>query len=90
MVATVSARCVIGVDVGGTKLLAGVVDEELNMRHRAQRSSQELSGPALLDALGDAGRAAVVLLDDCQWADEPTIKLLGAWQRRPVHPHQAR
>lgn len=51
MVATVSARCVIGVDVGGTKLLAGVVDEELNMRHRAQRSSQELSGPALLDAL---------------------------------------
>src|SRR5207248_5097895 len=32
--------------------------------------------------LGEPGRAAVVLLDDCQWADEPTVKLLAAWQRR--------
>jgi two-component system sensor kinase len=37
---------------------------------------------ALLDALGDAECPALVLLDDCQWADELTLKLLAAWQRR--------
>jgi two-component system sensor kinase len=37
---------------------------------------------ALLDALGAAQHPAVVLLDDCQWADELTLKLLGDWQRR--------
>ncbi|HET6818002.1 MAG TPA: ATP-binding protein [Mycobacteriales bacterium] len=43
----------------------------------------------LVDALGDAERHAVVLLDDCQWADEATIRLLSRWQReisdRPAH-----
>ncbi len=34
---------------------------------------------AFLDALGDASRPALVLLDDCQWADEPTIRLLERW-----------
>jgi PAS domain S-box-containing protein len=37
---------------------------------------------ALLDALGSAERPALVVLDDCQWADELTLKLLGHWQRR--------
>src|SRR5262249_35624384 len=32
---------------------------------------------ALLDAVGTAERPALVLLDDCQWADELTLKLLG-------------
>ncbi len=53
MVATVAARCVIGVDVGGTKLLAGVVDETLAVRHRAQRSSQNLEIGPLLDSLAE-------------------------------------
>jgi signal transduction histidine kinase len=35
----------------------------------------------LVDAIGGAGRHAVVLLDDCQWADEATVRLLGRWQR---------
>jgi two-component system sensor kinase len=39
---------------------------------------------ALLDALGSAGRPALVLLDDCQWADELTLKLLEYWQRRQL------
>ncbi|MBI3977021.1 MAG: PAS domain S-box protein [Chloroflexi bacterium] len=37
---------------------------------------------ALLDALGSSTRPALVLLDDCQWADELTLKLLGEWQRQ--------
>ena len=37
---------------------------------------------ALLDALGSPGQPALVLLDDCQWADELTLKLLNHWQRR--------
>ncbi len=44
------------------------------------RSLQALA--ALLDALGTEDRPALVLLDDCQWADELTLKLVGAWQRR--------
>ncbi|HEV3354646.1 MAG TPA: EAL domain-containing protein [Acidimicrobiales bacterium] len=38
--------------------------------------------PVLLDALGSESRPALVLLDDCQWADEVTIRLLDRWQRQ--------
>src|SRR3954471_11749475 len=48
--------------------------------HGEQRSLQALV--RLLDSLGDAERPAVLLLDDCQWADELTISLLNAWQTR--------
>jgi glucokinase len=34
------AGCVIGVDLGGTKLLGGVVDERLNVHHRAHRRAR--------------------------------------------------
>ncbi len=37
---------------------------------------------ALLDAVGGPECPALVVLDDCQWADELTLKLLGHWQRR--------
>ncbi len=36
---------------------------------------------AVLEALGDAQTPALVLLDDCQWADELTLKLLEAWAK---------
>jgi signal transduction histidine kinase/tRNA A-37 threonylcarbamoyl transferase component Bud32 len=43
----------------------------------------------LVESIGTEGRHAVVLLDDCQWADEATITLLARWQRevsdRPSH-----
>lgn len=41
---------------------------------------------ALLDAIGPAAGAALVLLDDAQWADDSTLKLLRFWQdrRRPA------
>jgi signal transduction histidine kinase/tetratricopeptide (TPR) repeat protein len=40
----------------------------------------------LLDSLGTADRPAVVILDDCQWADESSLKLLRAWGRaEPLH-----
>ncbi|HEV3024512.1 MAG TPA: AAA family ATPase, partial [Pirellulales bacterium] len=37
---------------------------------------------SLLDALGTPECPALVLLDDCQWADEQTLQLLDAWQQR--------
>jgi two-component system sensor kinase len=46
------------------------------------RTMQALA--ALLDALGSTERPALVLLDDCQWADELMVKLLGYWQRRQL------
>ena len=47
-----SAGCVIGVDLGGTKLLAGVVDADLNVHHRVFRHAREGKGPdQLLDVL---------------------------------------
>jgi hypothetical protein len=44
------------------------------------RTLQALS--ALLDGLGTSDRPALVLLDDCQWADQLTLKLLVHWSRR--------
>src|SRR5436190_1908545 len=51
MVAAVAAAsCVIGVDLGGTKLLAGVVDERLRVHHRASRQANGLEAADLIDA----------------------------------------
>lgn len=36
----------------------------------------------LLQALGTAQRPALVVLDDCQWADELALKLITQWQKR--------
>ena len=46
------------------------------------RSEQALT--AFLDALGTTGRPVLVLLDDCQWADQLTLKVLNNWQRQPA------
>ena len=35
-----------------------------------------------LDALGSAERPALIILDDCQWADGLTIKLITHWSRQ--------
>jgi glucokinase len=54
--------CVIGVDLGGTKLLAGAVDRELNVHHRAYRPVQARDQAQLLDWIVEAveeARAAV-------------------------------
>ncbi len=48
------------------------------------RSVQALT--ALLDAVGDANRPVLVLLDDCQWADQLTLKVLRSWQERHLLP----
>lgn len=45
-----SAECVIGVDLGGTKLLAGVLDGQLNVQHRTYRAVHGLDQRELLEA----------------------------------------
>jgi len=52
----VSTGCVIGVDLGGTKLLAGAVDPALNVHHRATRPSRGSGQAAVLDTVVDAVR----------------------------------
>jgi glucokinase len=52
----VSTGCVIGVDLGGTKLLAGAVDPALNVHHRATRPSRGVGQAAVLDTVVDAVR----------------------------------
>ena len=47
-------RRTIGVDMGGTKLLAGAVDIGLEVHHRAQRTLTGLDQSALLDIAVDA------------------------------------
>jgi signal transduction histidine kinase len=39
---------------------------------------------ALLASLGRPGRPALVVLDDCQWADDLTVSVLSAWTSRGV------
>jgi glucokinase len=48
------ARRIIGVDLGGTKLLAGAVDPSLGVHHRVQRTVTGLPQRALLDVAVDA------------------------------------
>jgi glucokinase len=52
---------VIGVDVGGTKILAGVIDEDGRIEHRRERETSVDSQDALIDELGGAVEE---LLDD--------------------------
>jgi len=47
-------RRTIGVDMGGSKLLAGAVDAELSVHHRAQRALAGLDQAALLNVAVDA------------------------------------
>src|SRR5205807_6013017 len=54
IVPTMPARRTIGVDMGGTKLLAGAVGAGLEVHHRAQRVLKGLDQQALLDAAVDA------------------------------------
>jgi glucokinase len=53
-VAKVPHECVIGVDIGGTNLVAGAVDEQLGVQHRTRRSVAFRELPALLDTITDA------------------------------------
>ncbi|HEY1522498.1 MAG TPA: ROK family protein [Solirubrobacteraceae bacterium] len=48
------ARRIIGVDMGGSKLLAGAVDGELSVHYRTQRSMTGLDQAALVDASVEA------------------------------------
>jgi glucokinase len=48
------ARRAIGVDLGGTKLLAGAVDQSLGVHHRVQRTVTGLDPGALLDVAVEA------------------------------------
>jgi glucokinase len=47
-------RRTIGVDIGGTRLLAGAVDAELGVHHRTQRAVSGLDHASLLTAAIDA------------------------------------
>ena len=49
---------VIGVDLGGTKLLAGMVDASLNVHHRAHRLARGSDTAQVLDTIVDAVREA--------------------------------
>ena len=54
MVADMAADCVIGVDLGGTKVLAGAVDSDQQVHHRAQRTVLGLEQSPLLDTIVDS------------------------------------
>jgi glucokinase len=49
-----TAECVIGVDLGGTKLLAGAIDAGLEVHHRIYRAEPMDDQRKLLDAIVDA------------------------------------
>jgi glucokinase len=59
MVADMAAGCVIGVDLGGTKLLAGTVDSRLDVHHRAYRLARPDDTAALIDQLVETVQEAI-------------------------------
>src|ERR671916_512722 len=54
MVAAVVERGVIGVDLGGTKLLAGAIDADLAVHHRTNRPVLGLDQDGLVQMVADA------------------------------------
>jgi glucokinase len=54
-----AAGCVIGVDLGGTKLLAGTVDSKLEVHHRVYRLARPDDTGALIDQLVEAVQEAI-------------------------------
>ncbi len=53
-----ASGCVIGVDLGGTKLLAGTVDASLHVHHRAHRFARGEDTAQVLDTIVEAVREA--------------------------------
>ena len=72
MEAQVGEGCVIGVDLGGTKLLAGAIDPDLAIRSRVRRTVQGLGRQDLLDAIVAAVEEALGAI-----ADEPLALGIG-------------
>src|SRR5438067_12121347 len=70
MVADMASTCVVGVDLGGTKVLAGALDEEMNVHHRAQRVAHGLDQQALLDEI-------VGLVEEVKAAADAPIEAVG-------------
>jgi glucokinase len=64
------ARRVIGVDLGGTKLLGGVVDPSLGVHHRTQRAVAGLDQRTLLQVAVDA-------VTECRAAADAEIEAVG-------------
>jgi glucokinase len=60
---TVTARFAIGVDLGGTKLLAGAVGPDLSVHHRARRPVYGLDQAALVEACVTAVEEAAEAVD---------------------------
>ena len=63
MARTVTARFAIGVDLGGTKLLAGAVGPDLSVHHRALRPALGLDQAGLLDSCVQAVQEAAAAVD---------------------------
>ena len=49
-----AASCVVGVDLGGTKALAGAIDADLQVHHRARREVHGLDQSSVVSAVVDA------------------------------------
>lgn len=64
MVAKVPEGCVIGVDLGGTKVLAGAVDDRLRVHHRVRRSSRGSDTAAVLAIIEGAVREVADAAED--------------------------
>jgi glucokinase len=60
----------IGVDIGGTKILAGAIDAELTVHHRARRATPSDDLDALLDAVVD-------LVDEVREAVDGDVEAVG-------------
>lgn len=63
MAQTVTARFAIGVDLGGTKLLAGAVGPDLSVHHRALRPALGLDQAALVESCVAAVEEASAAVD---------------------------
>jgi glucokinase len=69
--------CVIGVDLGGTKLLAGTVDADLRVHHRAYRLTRR---DAVVDTIVEA-------VDEAREATRGEVRAVGVGVPCLIEPH---
>lgn len=76
-------ECLVGVDLGGTKILAGVFDAQLRCLGRARLSTKAARGPA--EVIKRIARCVTEAVDECD-RELKQVRAVGVGAPGPVNP----
>jgi glucokinase len=80
-------ECLVGVDLGGTKILAGVFDAQLRRVGRARLSTKATRGPA--EVIQRIARCVTEAVDECD-LELKQVRAVGVGAPGPVNPENGK